>query len=509
MRHPSRRTVVTGSVAVLALGAWPARAETTTITLLLTSDYDRLDEANGVDGQARGGLARLAAAVKSERQRNAATLLLHAGDAIPPSVLSSLDDGAHVIDVMNAIGFDAMVPGNHEFDYGLDAFQKRVAEARFPFIGANIRDGSGKPLRGLADYIEKEVGGVRLAVVGIASEATGTKSRAGDLVFGPSEATFARVAAERRAAGADLIVLLAHTDRSADSKLLDTRAAEIIFSGDDHELVLQYDGRSVFAESKTDGDYVVAIDLVINTAGQARERRISFVPRFRIIDTASVTPDQGIASRILTYQASLSLELEATVGTTQSDLDTREAVVRTRETVFGNLLADALRATTGADAALVNGGIIRGGRFYRAGTVLRYRDIVTELPYPNRVVLVELDGTHVRAALENGLSRYEDGSGRFPVISGLMVEADMTRPPGQRVLQLAYDGAPLAPDRKLKIATTDFMLMGGDGYKMLGEGTVLVDDKTGRTVAQQVIAHLRAAAAIAPAIDGRLKLKLG
>jgi 5'-nucleotidase/UDP-sugar diphosphatase len=115
-------------IAVLALAS-PALAETVTLTFVQTNDIDRMEDENG-----RGGFARLAAVVKAERARGGPTFFVHSGDTISPSLLSGIDKGAHIIDILNQMGVDVMTPGNHEFDFGAEIFRTRIGEATFPIV---------------------------------------------------------------------------------------------------------------------------------------------------------------------------------------------------------------------------------------------------------------------------------------------------------------------------------------------------------------------------------------
>jgi 2',3'-cyclic-nucleotide 2'-phosphodiesterase (5'-nucleotidase family) len=131
------------------------------------------------------------------------------------------------------------------------------------------------------------------------------------------------------------------------------------------------------------------------------------------------------------------------IGRTVSGLDTRSASVRSHETGFGNLVADALREGLKADVAIVNGGAIRGNRMYPAGTVLTPREIRTELPFSNKAVLIELRGSDLKAALENGFSTMGNPSGRFPQVSGLRLEVNADAPAGSRITAIEVNGEPV------------------------------------------------------------------
>ena len=101
------------------------------------------------------------------------------------------------------------------------------------------------------------------------------------------------------------------------------------------------------------------------------------------------------------------------IGTSETAMDSRRNVVRGEESAMGNLIADAMRAQTGADIAIMNGGGIRADRTYDAGVQLTRRDILTELPFGNLTMVTELPGAQVLLALENGVSQFEKGAGRF------------------------------------------------------------------------------------------------
>ncbi|MFW6077837.1 MAG: bifunctional metallophosphatase/5'-nucleotidase, partial [Hyphomicrobiales bacterium] len=92
----------------------------------------------GADSNGRGGLARVAGAVSAERERAEHVFVVHAGDAISPSLMSGLDNGAHMIDLLNMVDLDMFVPGSHEFDFGPEVFAKRMGEASFPVYAANL-----------------------------------------------------------------------------------------------------------------------------------------------------------------------------------------------------------------------------------------------------------------------------------------------------------------------------------------------------------------------------------
>ena len=165
-----------------------------------------------------------------------------------------------------------------------------------------------------------------------------------------------------------------------------------------------------------------------------------------------------------------------------------------------------MRLAVGADVALTNGGGIRAEKVYPPGSRLTRRDVLSELPFGNKTVLLELTGRELRAALENGFSGIEKRSGRFPQVSGIEVDYDPRRPAGARVVAVRRKGAPLDPDRTYTLATNDFMARGGDGYEVFAEKTLLIESRAGTLMATQVIDHITAREVIAPRVEGRLRV---
>ncbi|MCK5621763.1 MAG: 5'-nucleotidase C-terminal domain-containing protein, partial [Alphaproteobacteria bacterium] len=187
--------------------------------------------------------------------------------------------------------------------------------------------------------------------------------------------------------------------------------------------------------------------------------------------------------------------------------DTQRASVRTAETNFGNLIADAMRAGVGADIAIANGGGIRGDRTYEAGTVLTRKDVLTELPFGNVTVLLELSGADVLAALENGVSQVEEKAGRFPQVSGLSFTYDPSAAAGSRVVEVMIGGKKLDKAKTYKVATNDYMAGGGDGYAALKKGKVLIDASGATYMATMVMNYIAANAPVSPKVEGRIKTK--
>lgn len=485
--------------AALAQAPAPTSAPVT-IRLVQTNDIDRMGAEKN-----RGGFAKLAAVIKAERARGNA-LFLHAGDTLSPSLLSGFDKGRHIIDILNRMGVDAMAPGNHEFDLGPDAFRDRMAEAKFDVLATNVVDGNGLPANTKADKII-EIEGVKIALFGLTTEDTPTVSSPGSITFRSTIDTAREKAKELRAAGADLVVALAHTPLAVDMILVRSAGIDVIVGGHDEHLLAFYDGKTVLTEAESQGNYVVVTELTVTKGQKDGKTSISWTPNFRIVDTATVEPDPEIAAVVKGYEDQLSKELDVPIGVTRTPLDSRRATVRSGEAAIGNLIADAMRDAVKADVAITNGGGIRADKQYAEGQTLTRRDILSEMPFGNTTVSLELTGDQLKAALEQGLSQLREGGGRFPQVSGLRVEVDPKAPVGSRVVSVTVGGAPLDPARTYRIATNDFMARGGDGYRAFQAGKQIVDVSASQLMASQVIDYIAREKEVSPKIEGRIILR--
>jgi 5'-nucleotidase / UDP-sugar diphosphatase len=509
MHKLSRRQTLASILAAGASAAVPstraAHADGTTarVSFLLVNDIYRIEEKDG-----RGGMARFAAVVKAERARALAEdchlICVHAGDTLSPSLLSSFDQGAHMVDLFNDVGLDAFVPGNHEFDFGKEVYFDRVRQARFPILAANLRDAAGLTLPHHQDQISVEAKGLRLALIGAAYEATARVSRPEDLVFSPTIPAVLANAKSARAAGADLVIAIVYADKATGSALMNTHAVDLVPSGHNHDLHIDFDGRTALVESEQDANYVTIVDIDVAPSQSDINRSLSWWPNFRVVDTAKTSPDPAMLAKVQMYSAGLNRLFDVEIATLAAPLDSRTEAVRTAECATGDLFADALRKAAAAEIAIINGGGIRGNRYYPAGTRLMKRDILDELPFSNKRMVTEVPGKAILDALENGFSRIERQSGRFPQVSGLFVVADPAAPPGARVKTVTINGE--APDigRDYKLATNDFMALGGDGYGMLAGKTHVSADSGTKLVALDVIDYIAAAKLIDARVEGRI-----
>jgi 2',3'-cyclic-nucleotide 2'-phosphodiesterase (5'-nucleotidase family) len=351
-----------------------------------------------------------------------------------------------------------------------------------------------------------ERGGLKIGMIGATLENTPSMSSPGGLRFGPEIEAVASESRALKRQGADLTIALVHADKEVGQKLMASRVADIIISGHNHDLHVDYDGRCSLTESGEDANFVVAIDIATIVKGEGAARTVAWAPAFRIYDTADVKPDPETLEKVKAFETELSKELDVDVATIGEPLDSRTATVRGGEAAIGNLIADALRIQNHAEVAIINGGGIRANRLYKPGEKLTRRDILAELPFGNKSVVTRIPGKAIWASLENGVSQIEQRAGRFPQISGMTVTVDLNAPVGARVLSIDVGGKPIDEAKVYTVATNDFMLRGGDGYTALADPSA-TGDTGDRLIANDVMVYARKLGVVNERVEGRIVVK--
>ena len=493
-------------LAVLAAIAPPAAAEPLLLTLIHVNDWDRMD---GVDG--RGGAAKIAAVVSDERARTEAegglALVTFGGDMISPSLLSGLDQGEHMIELANAIGFDLAVPGNHEFDFGPDVLKERLEQSDAVWLAGNVRYRREPGFPGAQTTKIVEHGGYRIGFLGLVTPRTASISSPGkDVAFAPFVETGAALADRLRDAGADLVIALTHEDLERDLELLRVSGRiDAVLGGHDHLAVAWYDGRRAILKAGVQGAHVGVLRLRIDRVEDRRGGvRTVWTPDYELRSTEGVKGEAALAAAVEKRHRQLDSSLDIAVGKTTTELDTRRISVRSGETAFGNLVADAMRIAVGADIALTNGGGIRGDTVYPAGSEITGKLVMTELPFGNKTVKLALSGARIREALEHGVADVEGVSGAFPQVSRLAFSFDASRPKGARVVNVSINGVPLEDNRIYTLATNDFLAKGGDRYTMFEDAERRIDARDASFMAAQVMEFVETVGTVSPEVEGRI-----
>lgn len=474
---------------------------TVRVTLLQVNDVYQFAP---VDLGTRGGIGRVLTLKREIEKQSPNTLFLLAGDTISPSVESITYKGSQMIDAWNAAGLDYAAVGNHEFDFGPDVLRERMKESQFKWLAANVIDKkTGKPFGDAQAYVVREFDGVKVGIFGLTLEETLTTSRPGaDVEFlNPCE-TARKIVSELHARGVKTVVALTHLSMTEDKEVARCADVDVIIGGHEHTLLESVSGGAPIFKMTADARELGQIDLNISKDTGAVESIDS-----RVIPVTAQTKEDPQFTSIYRKYGALLKELSQVVGRTSVELDARSAVGRTQETNVGNFIADSFRTATAADVGLMNGGSIRADEIIRPGPLTR-RDVLSILPFKNRVVKLELTGAMLRAALEHGVARSAEDKepGRFPQVSGVRFTFDARRPAGSRIVELTVNGKPLDEMKKYTLATSDYVgLDGGDGYAVLKEARVLIPKEQARFDSEVLQAAIAAKKVIAPKVDGRIK----
>jgi len=503
MRHRFGIGTLFALVLVIALSA-SALAQKATVTFLHFNDIYELSPKQG-----KGGFAPLMTLLKQERAKasNGTTFTTLGGDLIGSSMMSGITKGTQMIEMTNAVGLDIAVVGNHELDFGSEIFKQRVAESRYPWLGTNVLGTDGKIYGQLVGTVTRKVGDLTVGFFGLLTPDTTHLSSPGpDMKFAPALETARAAVKQLRDAGADMVVALTHLNLADDRELVrEVKGIDVVLGGHDHDPMQIYEGGALIVKAGYDGHYLAVAQFEIEKTQGQRGPQVRILPReWRLISTAGVAPDPQIAALVKTHEDRLDAALLVPVGKTGVALDSRRAAVRRQETAIGNMMSDAIREFTKADAAITNGGGIRGDRTYEAGATLTRKDVLTELPFGNLTVLLEISGADLRTALEEGLSQVEDLAGRFPHLSGMKLVFDARRPKMSRIVSLEVGGKPIDPRATYKLAVNEYIAAGGDGYASLKKGKSIIDASAATLMATVVMDYIAARGTINPAVEGRL-----
>src|SRR5215204_2725465 len=469
------------------------------VTLLQVNDVYQFAP---VDLGTKGGLGRVVTLKKSIQQENPNTLFLMAGDTISPSVESITLKGAQMIEAWNAAGLDYATFGNHEFDFGPDVLKQRIKESKFNWVAANVIDKTtNKPFGDVPPFIVREFGGVKIGIFGLVLPETKSTSRPGDNVeFRSPCETAKEMVSQLHAQGVKVVVALTHLSMREDKEVARCANVNLIIGGHEHTLLESHAGTAPIFKMTADARELGRIDLNISPTGELDSID------WKVIPVDSTTKEAPEFAAIYRKYANLLAELAKPIGRTSVPLDARSKESRTRETNAGNFIADSFRKATAADVGLMNGGSVRADSIIGPGR-LKQRDLLSILPFKNKLVKIEVSGATLRAALEHGVSRSAEDSepGGFPQVSGVQFSFDATRKPGARLVDVKVNGLPLDDAKKYTLTTTTFIALdGGDGYSMFkGSPVIIPPDRAPIDV--DAVRKALGTRAVAPKVEGRIK----
>ncbi len=457
------------------------------------------------DGGKRGGLARILTLKDRIKRENPNTIFTLGGDTVSPSVETRTYKGAQMIDAWNAVGLDYAVLGNHEFDIKTPEILERIKESKFQWLGANvINTDTNKIFADLPPYVIREIGGVKIGIVGLVLPQTKeTSSMADNLTVTDYCAAAKKFVPEMRKKGANAIIGLTHLFMYQDKELAGCADFDLILGGHEHTLL----------QSSASGTPIFKMTADARELGRFN---LNFDPKtkklmsldWEIIPVTDEIADAPEFTAVFEKYKPLLEQLAEPVGRTAVTLDALSLSSRTMETNVGNFIADSYRNSTKSDIGFVNGGSIRADLTYNPG-VLTKRDVLSILPFNNPVVKIEITGKTLREVLEHGVARSAEDNepGRFPQVSGVKFKFDTTKPVGKRTSDITVAGKPLDEKKIYTLATSDFLVSrGGDGYTMFEGAKVLIKADEAEKDSELFEKMIREStdSTISPKVEGRI-----
>ena len=434
--------------------------------------------------------------------------------------MGSISDGTAIIDIMNKVGFDVSILGNHEFDYGIEELSILGENITSKYISSNFCYKKNKTsVYNPYKIIEK--GGKKIAFIGVITPLTFSKTYLSSIKDSNGEEVYDFLAGNngqelydrvqeninkvRNEEGADYVILLTHigmdVEQYTSNELLSkVQNVDAVLDGHTHKI---YNTTSKDMDNKDihisqTGTKLASIGkLIIKNDGTIESENIQVIPEPSDKTNATkltrgnkeiwVNKDMNdyINNKFSIYEK----ELNEVYGSNDYDLiirpegttDSHFIYCRYQECTVGNLLADAFKSTGNSNASFVNGGAVRNSLY--KGNLTRSQ-IMSVAPFFNNVIVKVLPGQCILDALEFGVSRYPSASGGFPQVSGISYNIDssinstvVTDSQGvfmnvtgqRRVNNVKINGEDLDPNKNYSVAMSDFIGNGGDGYKMFAE----------------------------------------
>ena len=427
--------------AVKAEGEEPAKE----IVILYTNDV----HCGAEDGVGYVGVARVKAALEAAGKE---VILVDSGDSVQGGLIGTLSRGESIIELMNTLGYDVATIGNHEFDYGMEQFNKNVELAKFKYVCCNFLDANGKQI--LEPYTIIEKAGKKIAFIGIDTPQAFTSSTPayfqdsnGKWIYsfcGGNEGQdlynkVQETVDAARANGVDYVIALAHLGIEYESSpwmstqvIENTTGIDVVLDGHSHSVidgktkVKNKEGAEVILTST--GTKLQNVGMLTIGADGSLSTLLLNDSAMKFIDAAALLADDKQMGEALKATLATTEELRnKVVAHTDVDLVVNDPVsdvriVRSQETNLGDLVADAYRIIGNADIGFINGGGVR--KIIKAGPIT-FGNMLEVHPFNNEVCVIEATGQQILDALEWSVHLLPGEFGGFLQVSGIKFTIDM------------------------------------------------------------------------------------
>uniref|UniRef100_A0A8C9U117 5'-nucleotidase n=1 Tax=Scleropages formosus TaxID=113540 RepID=A0A8C9U117_SCLFO len=520
------------------------------LTLLHTNDVHARVEETSVDsgkctrpGTCFAGVARRFSKIEEIRRREPNVLLLDAGDQFQGTVWFNVFKGSEAAYFMKRLGYDGMALGNHEFDNGVDGLiEPFLRNVTFPVLSANIKPDETLAVKLMSlyrPYVILSVSSEKVGIVGYTSKETPALSMPGPhLVFQDEIETLQIQVDKLVTLGVNKIIALGHSGFAKDKEIAKkVRGVDVVIGGHTNTflytgtapskevpagpypfMVKSDDGRNVpVVQAYAFGKYLGYLKVTFDNNGNVVESKGN-----PILLNSSIPEDLDIRAEVEEWKKKLSNYSSQVIGQTLVYLNGTFEECRFRECNLGNLICDAMvhHNIKYADevqwnhvgSCILNGGAIRApiDERSRNGSITM-EDLISVLPFGGTFDLVQLQGSTLKSTFEHSVKRYGGGTGEFLQVSGIKVEFDLSRSPGDRVKEIKIlctkcrvpQYEPLDPQKLYKLVIPSYLVDGGDGFSMIKEEKL--KHSSGDLDISVIADYITEKKKVHPAVEGRIK----
>lgn len=385
------------------------------------------------------------------------------GDFLSPCLISSLDGGKAMLDVLKVVNIDYLCFGNHEFDIRLDVLCERFKSYTGKCLNGNISnlpivDASGQPL---PRYDIVEVGRHRVAFSGFCTNNTESFRPGSHLVLQPIfealQETWSKCAAE-----ADLIIPLTHQTMAEDRELvvqiddndLLRGRVPVILGGHEHEIFIEEIRQSLIVKAGSDAANVVIVDIWWD----AEDQHHSAV---HLLPASHFDADPNAQMFVEITQRFLGSLMDVEIFEVTEKMSSKRARFQP-EKVASTLCSYLKKSLPQVDLVLLQGGCVRGEQDYAAGTSFTYGDLLEELPFDTEIAIIEVPGYILQEAIALTRSTPDQETSRF-----LHADRDVEIEPDPSHTIVSINHAPFDPRRMYRLGIYQFLLTGMNDIKPL------------------------------------------
>ncbi|MBI5245158.1 MAG: bifunctional metallophosphatase/5'-nucleotidase [Elusimicrobia bacterium] len=421
-----------------------------------------------------GGAPALANALKRYSAPGIPALFFDSGDWYQGTPEGSLTRGKAMVDVFNALKYDALTIGNHDFDGGEDNLKQLIAGLGMPVLGSNVlQEADGRRVPYLKPFIVKEVAGVKVGVFALLTSLMPTLGFPKDfqgLVAADEVEWGKKTVAEIKAAGADVVILLSHAGFSyaSPSRFIDDKAIaaqvpgiDVILGGHSHTALKEpfrdtING-TLIAQA---GGNLTRVGRILLEIDPSAKKVVRSEGRLYDLWVDELGEDADVLKVVRKQQKESGGVMDLVIGASSASMGRANS----GESLIGDWASDCMRKYTKTQVALINSSGLRGD--ISPGPV-KYRDVFNMIPFDNRVVTLNMTGAQIREALDVSFS----GEHGILQVSGLSLTCDPAAPRGRRVREAAVGDKALRDAQTYSVTAPDFLAVGGLGMSSFTRGT--------------------------------------